>query len=99
MPVSPLSIDSNHPAFAGHFPSHPIVPGVLLLDLAGQAIEAGSGRRVCGLAVAKFVAVAEPGDALQLEYELQDNAVPFRILSGERLIATGRFHLGEEAAS
>lgn len=97
MPVVPLNVDNNHPAFAGHFPGHPIVPGVLLLDLAVQAIEAVSGRAVCGLAVAKFVAVAGPGDALELEYELQGDAVPFRIRSGERLIATGRFRLGEEA--
>ena len=41
-----LSIDEHHPAFEGHFPSMPIVPGVVLLDQGLRAIAAH--RRQCG---------------------------------------------------
>jgi len=35
-----LRVESDHPALAGHFPGHPIVPGALLLDEALHAIDA-----------------------------------------------------------
>jgi 3-hydroxymyristoyl/3-hydroxydecanoyl-(acyl carrier protein) dehydratase len=34
-----LRFAPDHPALPGHFPQHPIVPGVLLLDEALYAIE------------------------------------------------------------
>ena len=27
-----FTLSADHPAFAGHFPGHPIVPGALILD-------------------------------------------------------------------
>ena len=41
---TPLHIPADHPAFAGHFPGIPIVPGVVLLDEAIQAIAAEIGH-------------------------------------------------------
>lgn len=38
-----LHIPVDHPAFAGHFPGSPIVPGVVLLDLALHAIVQAQG--------------------------------------------------------
>ena len=37
------TIAPDHPAFAGHFPGTPILPGVVLLDSALQAIAAATG--------------------------------------------------------
>ena len=39
-----LNIPPDHPAFAGHFPGRPIVPGVLLLDHALLLAEQRMGR-------------------------------------------------------
>jgi len=88
MPFVNIDIDANHPVFAGHFPGKPIVPGVMLLDRAQQAIEQASGLRMQGLAMAKFLSAAVPGDALVLEHE---GAVRFTIRCGERVVASGRF--------
>ena len=59
------SYPPEHPAFAGHFPGRPIVPGVLLLDAALHAL--GADGAVCRIANAKFLQPVEPGAALRLQ--------------------------------
>ncbi len=88
-----LLIDVSHPALAGHFPARPVVPGVLLLDAARAEIERQAGRAVQGLVQVKFLAAAAPGERLEIECELAAEAAGFRILCGERLMASGRFTL------
>lgn len=39
-------IAGTEPVFAGHFPTHPILPGVLLLSLASRAMSEEFGRPV-----------------------------------------------------
>ena len=93
MPVVPLPFAADHPVFAGHFPAHPIVPGVLLLDWAQTAIEAHLGHALVGLIDAKFHSPATPTDALELAFEVGISAVRFEIHSALRKIASGRFPL------
>lgn len=38
-----FSVDADHPCLRGHFPGHPIVPGVLILDRVLEAIESAHG--------------------------------------------------------
>jgi 3-hydroxyacyl-[acyl-carrier-protein] dehydratase len=89
-----LAIAADHPALPGHFPARPIVPGVVLLDQAQLQIEAATGVRVCGVAMAKFVSPAGPEDVLTLDYESSAESVRFEIRTADRKIAAGRFALG-----
>ncbi len=91
MPIVPLPFESDHPAFAGHFPGRPIVPGVQLLDRTQRIVESQYGLTLAGLQVAKFLSPAGPNDALELEYEVAENHVRFEIRCGTRRIATGKF--------
>lgn len=84
-----------HPALPGHFPGQPVLPGVLLLELAQRAVEDASGQRVAGVAMAKFLSPAGPHDALTLDFSVDGQAARFEILAGERRIASGRFSLGQ----
>ena len=93
MPVVPLPFAMDHPVFPGHFPGHPIVPGVLLLDWAQAAIEAHLGLRVDALAEAKFHSPATPADLLELDFDVSATAVRFEVRSAARKIASGRFPL------
>lgn len=93
MPVIPLPFAADHPVFPGHFPGHPIVPGVLLLDWAQAAIEAQLGQRVRALAEAKFHSPATPADVLELDFDIGATSVRFEIRSAARKIASGRFPL------
>ena len=93
MPVVSLPFAADHPVFSGHFPGHPIVPGVLLLDWTQAAIEAQLGQPVLALTEAKFHSPATPADELELAFEVSAGAVRFEIRSAARKIASGRFQL------
>jgi 3-hydroxymyristoyl/3-hydroxydecanoyl-(acyl carrier protein) dehydratase len=88
-----LPLDADHPALTGHFPGHPIYPGVVLLDAAIAAIEAHYGARVEGLPVAKFHAPLAPGMALALTAERGERDVRFELTSGGVRVATGTVRL------
>ncbi len=90
--VTQWRVPPDHPAFAGHFPGTPILPGVLLLDAALQAIAAASGIELdaCEIGAAKFLNPVGPGDRLEIRYEsATGGAIHFDIMAGERRIAGG----------
>lgn len=93
-----LPFEPDHPAFAGHFPGRPIIPGVQLLDRAKRLIEARHGCALGGLQMAKFLSPAGPSDALELAYQRVGGDVSFEIRSGGRRIASGKF-TGEDASA
>ncbi len=87
-----LPIAADHPAFAGHFPGAPIVPGVVLLDLALQAIGSavGADLAACRISSVKFLSPVGPGEPIGVQYELQaSGAIRFDIVSAARKIASG----------
>lgn len=98
MPQIALDIARDHPAFAGHFPGQPIVPGVVLLDRAQRIIEAAYALTLSGIAVAKFHSPARPGENLLLDYELNGANVRFEIRCEQRKIADGKFSISQPAS-
>ena len=88
-----LEISPQHPAFAGHFPGTPIVPGALLLDEAVRALSeaADLGAAQCEIAAAKFLSVVRPGEVLSVEHErCDDGGMRFVIRTPDRTVASGR---------
>jgi len=82
----PLAIAKDHPAYDGHFPGHPLLPGVVLLAEAMAALDA-SGWAVDN---AKFLMPVEPGTPLELSHEkLDSGAIRFEIESPRGIVATG----------
>jgi 3-hydroxymyristoyl/3-hydroxydecanoyl-(acyl carrier protein) dehydratase len=78
-------VPANHPAFAGHFPGRPIVPGVMLLDRLLSFI-----GTPCDIASAKFLSPAGPGETLEFEWQAQPSgAIRFDVACGVRTVATG----------
>lgn len=93
MNTLPLSIEHDHPAYAGHFPGRPILPGVVLLDRAQRVLEAACLCRITGLAQAKFLSPVTPGETLELDYEASATSLRFEIRCGTRRVASGRYSL------
>ncbi len=97
---SALVFPADHPAFAGHFPGTPIVPGVLLLDAALHALQAATGRDAAEVASAKFLLPIGPGQALTLACEAGDDAggrARFSIAAGAQQAASGQLVLEPRA--
>jgi 3-hydroxymyristoyl/3-hydroxydecanoyl-(acyl carrier protein) dehydratase len=87
-----LAVARDHPAYAGHFPGHPVLPGVVILAEVLAAVEAATARgpEDWEIASAKFLAPVLPGAALTLVHELLDSgSVRFEVRCGAGVVASG----------
>ncbi|WP_175871860.1 acyl-CoA synthetase family protein [Burkholderia sp. BCC0397] len=91
-PALAFTIAADHPALPGHFPGHPVVPGVVLLDHAIHTIGAALNRPLHAwrLGSAKFLSPVAPGEPLALAYDAAaSGAIRFTVRAGSREVATG----------
>lgn len=67
-----IVVPVEHPAFAGHFPARPILPGAVLLDWIVRSITKQMERplRLAGIPVVKFLQPVSPGAILALSWQL-----------------------------
>jgi len=80
-----LAIAADHPAYAGHFPGNPLLPGVVLLAEAMAAL--GAARHT--IDAAKFLAPVTPGTPLTLRDEATSSGgLRLTIASPAGLVAT-----------
>ena len=81
--VALKNVSINEPFFPGHFPNHPVMPGVLILEAMAQAAailsfksadrkpEADSVYYFVGIDGARFKKPVVPGDQLRLEVHFE----------------------------
>lgn len=92
------AVSINEPFFAGHFPTRPIMPGVLIIEALAQTAgvlavrtlgDAGMGKLVYFMAIdgAKFRAPVEPGVLLDLKVEFTQNRGRISKFSGRAEVA------------
>ena len=77
-----LKIPANHPAFAGHFPGTPIVPGVVLLDeiLHVISLDTGLDETAWQISSVKFLSPLKPGESVVIEHEqLANGTIKFLV--------------------
>ena len=91
--VETLRIPAAHPALPGHFPGHPVVPGVVLLDRIAAAIERDGNARLARIGAVKFLAPLKPEEDATLRIVRDGARVRFRIERGDTPILTGEGRL------
>ncbi|MHB0888461.1 hypothetical protein [Acidithiobacillus sp.] len=87
-----FSIPARHPVFDGHFPDHPIVPGVMLIDEVIYAVEFTTEKSMtgCHITMTKFYSPVSPGEMLTLRFDTRgDASITFEIHAGNRKVAAG----------
>jgi 3-hydroxymyristoyl/3-hydroxydecanoyl-(acyl carrier protein) dehydratase len=87
-----LEVRGDHPAFDGHFPGRPILPGVWLLAEAMAALEkaTATGARDWRVESAKFTSPVGPGTRLAIAHRGDAGGrVRFEIRAGAALVASG----------
>ncbi|NOS77290.1 MAG: beta-hydroxyacyl-ACP dehydratase [Nitrospira sp.] len=96
-----VSIGPDHPALPGHFPGHPVVPGVVILDevIETLRLQAGQALVVTGLPSVKLSSPLLPGQPLTIEIE-QDEAdtAVFTCRVDQRVVAAGSIRIQLPAA-
>jgi 3-hydroxyacyl-[acyl-carrier-protein] dehydratase len=96
-----LRIPVDHPSFAGHFPGHPIVPGVVLLDEVMQAATLympgwdHASKPDITIPVCKFLQSVLPGATLELTLSpgVQPDSLIFKLQQAGQSVASGSLRL------
>ncbi|PLX75828.1 MAG: 3-hydroxyacyl-[acyl-carrier-protein] dehydratase FabZ [Desulfuromonas sp.] len=95
--VGQKCVTINEPFFQGHFPEHPIMPGVLILEAMAQVggvyaylrkdVDEDKVPYFVGIDKAKFRRPVMPGDLLTIELELLSLRRGIYTFSGKALVA------------
>lgn len=96
--VAIKNVTFNEPHFLGHFPDHPIMPGVLIIEAMAQAgalmVTAAPGYKAeeklvyfMSIDGAKFRKPVIPGDVLELHVEVVQSRGPVWKLSATGMVA------------
>jgi 3-hydroxymyristoyl/3-hydroxydecanoyl-(acyl carrier protein) dehydratase len=99
-----VTVGANHPSLAGHFPGHPVVPGVVMLGEVMNVIRQVTGRNIefVGMPSAKFLSPLNPGETLTIRLDQQaDGTMEFTCTTGSRVITSGclRYRIVADAST
>jgi 3-hydroxymyristoyl/3-hydroxydecanoyl-(acyl carrier protein) dehydratase len=87
-----VTVDTEHPSLSGHFPGHPVVPGVVMLGEIMNAIReiANENLEFVAMPSVKFMSPLKPGEPLRITLKHQsDGAMEFTCATASRSIANG----------
>ncbi|WP_233511032.1 hydroxymyristoyl-ACP dehydratase [Dyella psychrodurans] len=84
-----ICVPPEHPCLPGHFPGHPLVPGVLLLEHVAKALRDWRAQRLARVLEAKFLAPLHPGEHAEVELGDAAGRIRFEIRREDIVLARG----------
>lgn len=92
IPLNTYIIQNSHPSLSGHFPGHPIVPGVVILNYVIQELQQHYGVfRVLEISKIKFIKPLVPKQKFVIENKLlEHNTVNFSCVANQEIFVSGR---------
>lgn len=87
-----LSIGLDHPSLPGHFPGHPVVPGVVMLEEVIETLRDCLGRDlvITGLPAVKLSSPLRPGETVTIAIQPEsDDTAGFTCRVKDRAVAAG----------
>ncbi|NII10876.1 hydroxymyristoyl-ACP dehydratase [Oleiagrimonas sp. C23AA] len=87
-----FTIAAEHPCLPGHFPGHPLVPGVLILDEVACALRSWRQKALTRVIDAKFIAPLLPAQSARVTLSAgrDPQRVRFAVHRGDTLLARGQ---------
>jgi 3-hydroxyacyl-[acyl-carrier-protein] dehydratase len=81
-----FTIPADHPAFAGHFPGMPVLPGAALLDAVLQVLEEDLAFDPVDwqITTAKFLEPVRPGDVVIVAHSANAYVIRFALRIADR---------------
>jgi 3-hydroxyacyl-[acyl-carrier-protein] dehydratase len=90
--IATLTVPAESPFFTGHFPGHPILPGIAHLSLVTQAL---GGAPIVEIPSLRLRSPVRPGDVLALKIDgpADEGTVRFELRRGEESVSSGSLRL------
>ncbi len=86
-----FTIQPDHPALPGHFPGHPVVPGVVILSHIFDLVAQNQPQAISGIRRLKFLQQVLPGQTLRLEIALPlEGRVAFKCWLNDAVAVEGQ---------
>lgn len=87
-------VPAESPLFAGHFPGHPILPGISQLALISHGI---GDRAVLEIPSLRLRSPVHPGDLLTARIDTVDTTVRFELSREGEAVSSGTLRLGDSS--
>jgi 3-hydroxyacyl-[acyl-carrier-protein] dehydratase len=73
-----ILLSEKHAIFSGHFPGHPVLPGVCMLEMITEITGENKKQafRISGAPMIKFLRMIDPGVNPQLNLEIKYESIP-----------------------
>ena len=84
-----ICVSPDHPCLRGHFPGHPLVPGVLVLEHVARALRTWRNQRMVRVREAKFLAPLHPQETAELELADRAGCIRFELRRDGAVLARG----------
>ncbi len=84
--ISTIKLNPNHIVYTGHFPGHPVTPGVIQMQIVHELIEQHLDRKLKlrNMPQCKFLKILNPNETTQIDihidYEHQEEIIKIKAI-------------------